>query len=183
MPPEHVSEAEYAAARILPDSDPRKAFCAIACSFAGKWFGGYARGAGRNWAAESSRALLRDVPKLAFICQLDFFKIAPASGLSFIYADPPYAGTLAYPGAPDFDSCAFWQRCIDWSAFCPVFVSEYVAPCGELIWQQTQQTTVNIGSGARKTAIERLFFIPQKTTAPDALKASGAVTEQEKAEE
>ncbi len=40
-PPTEVSRQTYMAAKLLPDSDPMKAFCGFGCSFGGKWFGGY----------------------------------------------------------------------------------------------------------------------------------------------
>ena len=43
VPPLNVTKEEYHAAKALPDSDPLKAFIGFACSFGGKWFGGYAK--------------------------------------------------------------------------------------------------------------------------------------------
>src|SRR5688572_3668904 len=156
QPPERVSEAEYVAARSLPDTNPMKAFCAVAGSFGGKWFGGYARGEGRNFFAEGRRALLRDVPQLSRPFVASFLAAPIVDGLGFLYCDPPYAGTLPYRGAPPFDSAAFWARAEQWSAVCPVFVSEYAAPAGwRCIWAREQKTTIAIGAG--KTAVECLW--------------------------
>lgn len=156
LPPERVSEEEYAAARSLPDDSPLKAFCAVACSFGGKWFAGYAREEGRNFAAEGRRGLLRDVPLLAEVFHASFMVAPPGPGLGFVYADPPYIGTLPYRGAPPFDHDAFWRRANEWSRHCPVFVSEYIAPSPwRCVWEREQKTTVAIGEG--KLAMERLW--------------------------
>jgi DNA adenine methylase len=155
-PPARLSEAEYAAARQLPRSDPMHALAGVAASFGGKWFGGYARTEGRDIYSEGRRALLRDVPNLTRPFVASFLDIEPFEGLGFIYCDPPYAGTLPYRGAPPFDSAAFWRRAAQWSTFCPAFVSEYVAPEGwRCIWERAQKTTVAIGEG--KLATERLW--------------------------
>lgn len=155
VPPEEVSEAEYAAARHLSDSNPLKAFCAVAGSFGGKWFGGYGRD-NVNLFAMGRRSLLRDVPMLDQVLCMSFFDIEPCEGLGFIYCDPPYAGTRGYAGAPPFDHAAFWHRAAAWSDFCPVFVSEYAAPEGwTCVWERQQQT--QIARVKRKLATERLF--------------------------
>lgn len=44
VPPTSLSEDEYQGCKLLEDTDPLKAFAGYACSFGGKWFGGYARG-------------------------------------------------------------------------------------------------------------------------------------------
>lgn len=130
-PPESVTEAEYAAARMLPDSDPRKAFVGFGCSFGGKWFGGYARqpSTGLNFAATARRSLRRmSLPGCA-IERLDFLEIEPRTLPLVIYADPPYAGTTGYAGVSPFDSARFWDRCVAWErCSVPVFVSEYACP-------------------------------------------------------
>lgn len=79
VPPEHVTREEYQAARTLPDSDPLKGFIGFGCSFGGKWFGGMARSRGRNYSAESARAISRDVGKIAgsAIECMSFFRLEP----------------------------------------------------------------------------------------------------------
>ena len=156
LPPSAVSEADYQAARELPDSDPLKAFTAVACSFGGKWFGGYARDRGvRDYCAQGRRAVLRDVPQLTEVFYADFLQSTPEAGLGFLYCDPPYGGTTQYSGAPKFDADRFWAVAAAWSKFCPVFVSEYAAPFG---WIEIGAREQNTGLGGGKLrAVERLF--------------------------
>jgi len=160
-PPAVVTEAEYAAARRLPDSDPLKAFCAVGCSFGGKWFGGYARDAtGMDYCGAAGRALARDVPKLAdvpFVASFLATAVEPAT-FGFLYCDPPYAGTTGYAGAGAFDSAAFWRKAEAWSGVCPVFVSEYAAPPGwRAIWERAQTTCLGAIGKTKAAAVERLF--------------------------
>lgn len=166
VPPDSVTELEYHAAKRLPDSDPLKAFCAVACSYAGKWFGGYARdpngtrnrdGVPCNFALSGRAALARDVPKISRPFYCSFFQAQPMPGLGFLYCDPPYAGCLGYSGTAPFNSTEFWLHAELWSAHCPVFVSEYTAPAGwREIWSAPQQVTVQRTRG--KFAVERLFI-------------------------
>ncbi len=162
IPPETLSEAEYQAARALPDSDPRKAFAGFGCAFGGKWFRGYARGGARrarNYAGYTRRALLRDLPALSRcpIERLDFLAIEPRPLDLVIYADPPYANTTGYKTGA-FDHLRFWARAQAWErAGVPVFVSEYACPVPHRI----------VGEWAKKGAVgavkevrtERLFRV------------------------
>lgn len=157
-PPEIVSEEEYRLAKSLPDTDPMKAYCGVAGSFGGKWFGGYARSEGRNILGEGRKSLLRDVPLLSNIFVFSFLESTPNDKYKFIYLDPPYEGTLPYKGAPPFDSVLFWQKAEKWAKYCKVFVSEYKAPeYWKCVWSKQQKTTIAIGN--YKQATERLFTL------------------------
>ena len=162
-PPSEVDEAAYRAARDLPDTDPMKAFCGFGCSFGGKWFGGYARGENRNWASECKRGLLRDArcAGLEFACA-DWLTSQPRALDGVLYLDPPYAGTTGYAGAPPFDHAAFYRRVAEWSAYGPVFVSEYEMPFGVEVWNAPKRKTVDGRGGGvacGQVATERLYYI------------------------
>jgi len=156
-PPETLSEAEYAAAKALPPSNPLRAFALIGCSFGGH--GGYARGGGRNYAAETRRGLLRDVGALkaagCAIEAIDFLGVEPTERPLVIYADPPYAGTTGYPMVGPFDHARFWSRVQAWERCgVPVLVSEYSCPVPHtVVAEWAKRVTVN---GSRE-AIERVY--------------------------
>lgn len=162
LPPVDVSESEYAAAKELPDSDPRKAAIGFGASFGGKYFGGYARGdARRNYASGASIALAKKAHhfrRVTFV-HSNFFGIAPRGDVA-LYCDPPYAGTTGYVvGA--FDSDAFWARAQEWAdAGADVFVSEYSGPVEPV-------TTFERNAGLRKKdgtkAVEKLFHLKAAT--------------------
>jgi DNA adenine methylase len=161
-PPESVSESEYRAIKTAPHQfAPRLVgFVAVACSFGGKWWGGYARGAeGRNYALESSAALLKIADKIASAyiecASYDELRIPDRS---IIYCDPPYAGTTGY--AMRFDSAKFWA----WAEAKTkeghrVFVSEYTAPDGwRCVWEKEARNSVRKKDGAPRP-VERLFTL------------------------
>jgi DNA adenine methylase len=157
-PPDVVDEHTYKRARDLPDTDPLKAYAGFCASFGGKYFGGYARGENRNWAAEGKRGLKRDLPGLNVDC-LDFMSVSPTPLDVILYLDPPYAGTTGYAVAKSWDSAAFVERVREWSHFCDVFISEYAFTLGECVWSREQLKRATVGPGA--TAVEKLFFIPK----------------------
>ena len=158
LPPDTVSEVEYECARDLPDTDPWKAFAGFGCSFGGKYFGGYARGApGRNYAAEAKRALLRvDWSKVA-LAQGSFFDRDPPWVPDMIYCDPPYANTTGYQTGA-FPHDRFWRRCQEWvSVGVAVLVSEYTCPVPHrVIWEHHKHRNIR---GGKPTPPERLFLV------------------------
>lgn len=162
-PPKHVAEEEYQAARSLPDHDPLKGFIGFGCSFGGKWFGGMARGGGRNYAAESARAIVRDVRSLggcAIRCK-SFFDWTPRARPFVIYCDPPYAGTTGYGATGEFDHARFWAQAQAWERCgVPVFVSEYSCPVPHrVVWSKEKTVHVAGGSEDRNKNLERLFRV------------------------
>lgn len=161
-PPASLTEDEYLACKALPDTDPMKAFAGIACSFGAKWFAGYA---GRSRPAyrrpiEGAQKKVRLDRAFANVQLVDFVSVEPRSVDGVLYLDPPYAGTVGYGGVAAFDHARFVQRVREWSAYAPVYVSEYAFPVGECVWSGVSVTTVNAGkSGAGTPATERLYYI------------------------
>lgn len=137
-------------------------FIGIGCSYAGKWFGGYARGNDnkgnpRNYALESKKNLLKQSENLIDIVftneeywNLDFARP------SIIYCDPPYEGTTKYKD--NFNHERFWMWCdAQRDKGHKVFVSEYKAPEGwRCIWEKSVNSSLTKETGSKK-ATERLF--------------------------
>jgi DNA adenine methylase len=159
-PPSTLSEAEYQAYRALPEFEPLHAFAAAGCSFGGKWWGGYARGAiGRRYDKEAREALLSLRPVLRQVACLDFCTCAAPSGVNAIYCDPPYAGTTGYRGLA-FDHGAFWSRCHEYAAAgWYVAVSEYSCPVKHvLLWEKRRNLEMH-GKDRAAGRVERLFRV------------------------
>ena len=159
VPPSDVSEDTYAAAKRGELSPELTAFIGFGCSFGGKYFGGYARAAGRNWADESRRACIRKAAAMsdAEFSNVSYLGVVPPSG-SVVYCDPPYDGTEGYAGTPPFDSAEFWNWVRQRSASCRVIVSEYKAPPDfDCIAEFSVMTGRDAGGGKKSPRIERLF--------------------------
>jgi DNA adenine methylase len=173
-PPAMVTEDEYKRGRVLPDTDPMKAFLGFGCSFGGKWFGGYARSkdpkdgrSKRGYASQARNGLLEDVGALVaaggVIVHCNFLEIDPADPEVaddardlVLYLDPPYAGTTGYDGVAAFDHARFWSRVRQWAALTDVFVSEYRAPFGRPVLEFAHDLSV-AGGVTKNARRERLY--------------------------
>jgi DNA adenine methylase len=162
-PPGSVTEADYQAVKATKPDHPITAFVAFGCSFAGKWFGGYARNSvGHNYAHSARNSLLRKLPGLDGVAySTGDYRLAPYFEGGVVYCDPPYRGTTQYGAVGDFDSDRFWSDMRDLARLgAQVYVSEYSAPSGvPCVWETETKTDIRdaTGSGARR--VERLFHV------------------------
>ncbi len=159
-PPSSVSLQEYQEAKQLPDSDPFKAFAGFACSFGGKWFGGYARSGTRNFAEGARRCLKRDIETLVlrgctFEC-INFLDVEPYDIGCTLYLDPPYRGTTGY--RMPFDVERFDRQVLRWATFTDVFVSEYSFPHGVEVLRFNKPLAV-CGGQSNNPNDEKLFYL------------------------
>jgi DNA adenine methylase len=157
-PPESLSKEEWDSARSLPDCNPLKAFAGFACSFGGKYFGGYARQPGYNFAIGGARSLRRKLRSInrSSISACDYLHCSPRPG-SVIYCDPPYDGTTGY-SAVEFSSDVFWGWARAMSKDCTVLVSEHRCPIENEIIFSVPHTRKMMHDKSRK-APERLFMV------------------------
>ena len=162
VPPTSLTREEYNELKYAEPSALR-GFAGSACSFAGKWFGGYAADnkTGRNFAAEGSRSVSKrsKILKDSVVLHGDYRVVSDIVGDGVVvYADPPYANTTKYAGRESFDSTTFWKVMEDWhNRGAAVYVSEYNAPPH---WQEVaaferHSSTALNNSGAR--AVDRVF--------------------------
>tara|TARA_R110000782_G_scaffold253743_1_gene341925 strand:+ start:8447 stop:9157 length:711 start_codon:yes stop_codon:yes gene_type:complete len=157
--PPHVDEATYDTLRRVGDMmDPDTVFAAFGASFAGKCWGGFARGrkTNRDYAAESSRATLRKRPYLkGASLHAGDYRETPIPDGAVVYCDPPYAGTTGYTHT----TCAreFWAWCEGLVARgCAVFVSEFDCPVGWVSpWSLPRRVTASLGVGC--AVVERVY--------------------------
>lgn len=164
-PPEVLSETDYHLIKEDPQGyDPALVgFAAYCCSYAGKFWGGFARGNDtkgkpRNFASEQVRNLKNQAKGL--ICAK--FTVGSYDSLSIpygstVYCDPPYANTTSYKGG--FDHVKFWSWCDDLvtTKGCKVFVSEYTAPeRWTKVWEKKVTNSLTKDTGS-KTGVEGLY--------------------------
>lgn len=156
-PPTEVSEALYKELKTAPPS-PLRGFVGIACSFAGIWFGTYARSAdNRNYALNGYNTAMKTAPKLAgtTLITSDYRYLKIPVG-SLVYCDPPYANTTKYTEAFDHDE--FWLWADQLSNTCDVYVSEYTAPEGwEVVWEKERNLEIRRNKKASEKRTERIF--------------------------
>ena len=158
-PPNEISEEEYMRLSKADDSALR-AFVGFGCSFAGKWFGGYARSnVRRNYASNAKNSLITKLAGLEntkFIHN-DYRKVFNSPRNMVIYCDPPYQGTTQYGAIGDFDSQSFWSVMRKWSKHNIVLISEYKAPNDfACVWKHETKTDIRTTTG-RENRTEMIF--------------------------
>lgn len=159
-PPSEVDETSYSMLKSAEHSALR-GFVGMACSFGGKFFGGYARGQDtRNYALNGKRNADKIRPSLqgARITWQDYREMNIPDG-SLVYCDPPYATTTDYE--TQFDHDIFWQWVRELSVRCTVFVSEYCAPPDfDCVWERARDCGLKSGKNSTEkqpTRAERIF--------------------------
>lgn len=162
VPPQHVTEEEYADAKHRRDpADPLTAFIGFGVSFAGKWFGGYARGGeNRNYAANAASSLRKKAHGLKGVrWHAGDYRTCPLIPRAVIYCDPPYAGTTQYGAVGAFSWGEFWAWCLAKHAEgFAVFVSEYTAPPSfRVAFEVATKTDIRTNAAGKEPRIERLF--------------------------
>jgi len=157
QPPTEVSEKTYNEIRENPDAYPKElvAFVSHACSFAGAYWGGYARDkTNREYALQGFNGIMKKKPfmKHMHFFARDYTHWASVRGM-VIYCDPPYRDTTQkyrHNKKDGFDSDAFWEQVKEWAKNNIVFISEFSAPewVGEPIYRfdcQKAMSTIKTG--------------------------------------
>lgn len=168
-PPKELTKEEYDHIKTNPDEKPYlTGFVGFGCSFAGKWFGGYAKDStGRNFCLNAYNSIMRKMKGFQdtkFECK-SYKDINPSGAL--IYCDPPYAGTTQYSKqlVGDFDSDEFWATMREWSKKNIVVVSEYNAPEDfKCAWEQKVKLDIRDKDNKKKDRVEKLFTLSDLKT-------------------
>lgn len=158
--PDELSEKQYHHVKDNKDEDKvLTAFVGFGCSFAGKWFGGYARNKiGHNYCKSAKNSLLK---KMSTMQDVEFawkdYKTLKPKGM-LIYCDPPYANTTKYTGVPNFDSLEFWNVMREWSKHNDVYISEYEAPADFIsVLDMPTKTSIRDKTENVIARVEKLF--------------------------
>lgn len=161
--PSEVSKEEYNQVRDNPANYPMwyVGFVGFGSSFGAKWFAGYARAEGRNFAEEACKAIAKKVPNLQGVklSNVDYTKLELTSA-DLVYCDIPYKGCTRYRGTPVFDHARFYE----WAYDCPatIVVSEYERNCvpgSKVIWIGDSVKGFKNSSGKRDSAREILMLL------------------------
>ena len=167
IPPTIVTEEDYANVKKNQDEEPHVAgFVGFACSFAGKYWGGYARdskgGGEGNYALRGHNSILKKMEGLQnaqFTCE-DFKDLDYENCL--IYCDPPYKGTTPYYkkilGEFPYDDFIEWVK--SQSKKNTVLVSEYkhnVPEDAYILLEIPSKTSIRDKSGNVIDTVEVLY--------------------------
>lgn len=98
MPPQEITREEYQQIKNDKDSQPYlTGFVGFGCSFAGKWFGGYASSDNRNYCLNAHNSLLNKLQSLQDVkfYNKNYSELNIPKG-SLVYCDIPYKNTTPY---------------------------------------------------------------------------------------
>jgi len=167
QPPIDVSEETYKTIRKTPGAYPKEmvAFVSHSCSFAGAYWGGYARDkkGKTNFALTGFKGVMKKKP---FLKRMNFFECSYTHWANVkdavIYCDPPYRDTTQkyrVNKKDGFDSDAFWEQVKLWACNNIVFISELSAPewVGEPIHQFNLRSTMGMDKTSHYT--ENLYQV------------------------
>lgn len=169
MPPQNISQEQYEHIKLHPNEQPPlTGFVGFGCSFAGKWFGGYAKDkTNRNFCRNAYKSILKKMNGFhhtQFLYQ-DYKNHTPINYT--IYSDPPYQNKTQYRtgnfNKGSFDTEEFWNIMRIWSTTNLVFISEYNAPPDFIpIWTKSKKLDILDKNNAKKETLEKLFIHESK---------------------
>ena len=137
-----------------------KGYLGFACSYGGKWLGGWRRDnvGNRDYVAESYRSAIKQSFKIqGIVLQHSEYNKLDIPKNSLIYCDPPYQHTTKYNS--NFNHDDFWKWCrIQVKNGHTVFVSEYNAPSDFIcVWEKQINSSLTKDTGSKK-GMEKLFI-------------------------
>lgn len=161
VPPTKISEDEYCFFKSNKEYNPSvTGFVGFACSFSGKWFGGYARNSrGDNFAKNGSNSLVKQSKEIDGVVfnQSDYRNLSFKN--KFIYCDPPYKDTTGYSGYEfNYDEFLVWVK--EQSKDNIVIVSEYLenVPNGAtILWKKDSKKEIRNKENTRQNTTEVLW--------------------------
>ena len=166
LPTDVSKELYYYIKTSATSPDWLKGFVGFGCSFAGKWWGGYATSDNkeRNYAMNAINTIakkLKVLNNVTFVCG-DYFDIAIPSVPSIIYCDIPYKNTTGYSGGT-FNHEAFYQWGNEMKALGHiVLVSEYernvpLDMVNNIVWRKESKKDIRDGGGIQQLTTEVLI--------------------------
>lgn len=166
-PPEHITREQYYEIKSSETCDPAlKGWVGFNCSYAGKWFDGYAgvtrtQSGVRDYQAEAIRHIQKQLPKLKDVqfVHSEYYDL-PLEDKDVIYCDKPYENTRGYKMSFDHDQFWEWVRQVSQEHY--VFVSEYEAPEDFTeVWARPLSSSISAGTPAGGTthSVEKLFVL------------------------
>ena len=165
LPPDEISKTEYKHIKENKDDNPHLAgFVGFGCSFAGKWFGGYAYNSkGDNYCLRAKKSCINKLSNLDDVefYNLNYNELNIPKG-SLVYCDIPYKGTTQYceEEVGIFNHHEFYQWVRDNSSIYDIYISEYKenVPEGfEIVWEMESRKSIRNAKNEAVRTIEVLI--------------------------
>lgn len=163
-PPTHLTRREYKQIRDNKDEKPYlTGFVGFGCSFAGKWFGGYAYSENRNYCSNARNST---VEKMKYLNCVDFYNLNYSDVNipygSLVYCDIPYKNTTPYCSneVGIFNHEEFYQWVRDNSDKYDIYISEYkknVPNDFEIVWEMESKKDIRNAKNEKVGTVEVLM--------------------------
>ena len=161
--PSAISEEEYKSVKLNKENYPDwlVAFVGFGCSFAGRYFEGYARGVDQNYANCAKNSITKKHATMGSVkfvtSNYSDVQIPPES---LIYCDIPYKDTKKY-SVGSFDHSAFYKYAKQkQSEGHTVYVSEYEHNVPEgwvVVWRHESRKSIRNKEGEQESTVEVLM--------------------------
>lgn len=164
LPPKNLTQEEYQYIKENKDEKPYlTGFVGFGCSFAGKWFGGFATSKDRNYCENAYNSTLKKLDNLQDVqfYNLDYSQVDIPKG-SLVYCDIPYKNTTPYckNEVGVFNHEEFYQWVRENSPLYEIYISEYkqnVPKDFEIVWELQSKKDIRNSKGEQEGTIEVLM--------------------------
>lgn len=160
--PDEISEEQYQEIKESGE-DWLKGFVGFGCSFAGKYWGGYARGGdGRDYCQNAKNSTLKKMKSLqdVIFTNLNYEDLYISHKRAMVYCDIPYKDSVGY-SVGNFDHEKFYKWASWWwGQGKHVIVSEYkhnVPEGWKIVWEYESKKDIRDKSGIQQPTVEILM--------------------------
>lgn len=162
--PDEISEEEYK--QIKEDgADWLRSFVGFGCSFAGKYWGGYARdnrGGTRDYCRNAKNSTLKKMETMqdVLFVTCDYQQMNIAHRNAMVYCDIPYKDSVGYSvGAFNHEAFYTWAKKQKWKGH-TILVSEYkhnVPEGWKVVWEYESKKDIRDKDGVQQPTVEVLM--------------------------
>ena len=167
--PDIVTEEDYKYIKEHKDENPPLAgFVGFGCSYAGRWFEGYARSGERNFCLNAKNSNLKILLKIQdVIFYNEDYKDVDIPIDSLVYCDIPYKDSKPYSKKEVgiFNYNEFYQWVRDNSDKYDIYISEYkhnVPEDFEIVWEKKSKKDLKNKNNEQEPTIEVLMKYKNK---------------------
>lgn len=169
IPPKTLSKEEYKFIKDNKDIKPYLAgFVGFGCSFAGKWFGGFAKSGNRNYCLNAYNSTMKKFKNLQDVefYNYDYKEVDIPEG-ALVYCDIPYKDTTQYcvNEVGVFDHNVFYDWVRENSTKYDIYISEYkhnIPDDFEIVLEIESKKSIRNSNGEQVKTIEVLIKYNRK---------------------
>ena len=167
--PNIVTEEDYKYIKEHKDENPPLAgFVGFGCSYAGRWFEGYARSGERNFCLNAKNSNLKILQKIQdVIFYNEDYKDVDIPIGSLVYCDIPYKNSKPYSSKEVgiFNHNEFYQWVRNNSDKYDIYISEYkhnIPEDFEIVWEKKSKKDLRNKNNEQESTIEILMRYKNK---------------------